>query len=482
MKKYLLHLKEKFILSIIVFILLSSSYLSGQSIKYDQVMGEENAKMVEAQMGLYDDQEMTTYLNKVGNKLVSNLEKPLFDYQFHLVPGLEPNAFALPGGYIYVTTGLIPLFENEDEFACILAHEIIHSNNRHSIKQIRKSILPSLLKVPGNLLGVVNNDLGELFNAPLEISNSLLFASYSRKFETEADNEGVALAAASGYSPKSMSDILIRMSYAIEIATGQKEQKSYFDDHPYTPDRNNNIKKQIVKYEIKHSKPVSDNFLKEFDGILFGTDPAFGVIEDNKFLHPVINFFIEFPKGWKINNRPTNVGAYHPNGKAAVFFSIENKGLNPQEAGKVFLTNLEEEYKSKLSSKGEYVLNSKKGYIISFTEKIEKITMYADVLWLPLDDKIFKIIGISPIEYRKKLETSAASLRNLTKEEKMSIKQNYIKLVKASKNETIESLSKRLKNKLNPKLTAIINSHNLNDKLKEGELIKIVLDKPFLSE
>ncbi|MEN8137389.1 MAG: M48 family metalloprotease [Bacteroidota bacterium] len=467
---------------IFVFCLISETPLNGQSIELDSYLGEENSKMVEAQMGIYDNESMNIYLNKLGNKLVSHLKEPLFEYQFHLVPDIAPNAFALPGGYIYVTTGLIPLLENEDELACILAHEIIHSNNRHSVRQLKKKILPSLLEIPGELLGVINRDLGELFNAPIKTSNSLLFASYSRKYETEADNEGIVLAASAGYNPYRLTEILSRMSSAIEEATGYKEEESYFADHPYTPDRNNNIKKHAAQIKVNYTKPVSSDFLHEFDGVLFGIDPSKGVIRGNEFLHPDLNFYVNFPTRWNIENQPSNIGAFSADGKAAVFFSLERQGLSPKDAGMEFVDKIDDKYRSYLTDNKNVEISGRKGYLVSFSEKSKKDNMYAYVLWLPLDDKVFKIIGIAPLEYKKELEASAASLRNLTSSEKESIKQYVVKIEKARENETISSLSKRTTNKLNDNLTAIINEKTIDEVLKKGELIKVVYEKGYLGK
>lgn len=457
-----------------------SSY--GQSLEFDRFIGEENAKLVESEMGIYDDKVMTAYIDKLGQKLVSHLDNPLFKYQFKLVPDFAPNAFALPGGYIYVTTGIIPLLKSEDELACILAHEIIHSNNRHSIKQIKKSIVPHLFEIPGKLLGLVNEDLGTLFNKPIKTSNKLIFASYSRKFETEADKQGITIAAAAGYNPYAMTLPLSRMDDAIEEATGYNASKSYFADHPYTPDRIKNIKSQAKNLNVGTSKPISNNFLFEFDGILFGKSPSKGIVRENKFLHPDFDFFIEFPVSWEIENELTNIVAYHPDQKAAVFLSLEKAGMTPEQAGKVFLENLDNKYKELITDSKTYNFKGKKGYLISYTETIKKETIYAYLLWLPLKDKLFKIVGITPIELRDELETSALSLRHLTNLEKQSIKQSYVKVVKARQNETLEELSNRTKNKLNLNLTRIINSINPGDTLEKGRLVKIILEKQYITK
>jgi predicted Zn-dependent protease len=451
----------------------------GQNTSLDQALGQENAKMVEAQVGLYDDAEKSAYLQELGDRLVDNLEEPLFEYQFHIVPHFMPNAFALPGGYVYLTTGMIPILETEDELACIIAHEIIHSNNRHSVQQLKKSILPRLLEVPGNLLGVLNKDLGALFNAPIQTSNALLFASYGRTFETEADNYGIQLAAKAGYDPDGMISSLERMSEAIEEATGMKEQKSYFNDHPYTPTRTKSINQTASKIDWEKKDPISENFLMTFDSVLFGNHPNQGVIRENQFLHPDLDFTIYFPQDWNIDNQPTNVGAYHPDRKAAVFVAIEEQGQTPLEAGYKFINSMDDKYRSKMTNNEPYELNGNEGYLISFTEKDGPVQMYAYVLWIPVEGKLFKMIGITPLENKAQLEETAASLRVLNKGEKDSFTIDLLRVVEAKDGETISSLSSRVGNVLNSQLTATINNLDEEEKLKQGELIKVVLAYPY---
>lgn len=467
-------------LSIILsFLLLTPFFSVSQNLDLDKELGAQNAKMVELQMGIYEDPARTDYIRRVGQRLISQLEKPLFEYQFHLVPDMAPNAFALPGGYLYVTTGLLPILESEDELGCILAHEIIHANNRHSIKQLKKSIFPRLLELPGNLLGLLNKDLGAIFNAPIQTSNALLLASYSRGFETEADIEGIKIAGSAGYDPNAMIRSLSRMSEAIEVAVGYKEEKNYFNDHPYTPDRTKTLAKNITKLDWESRDPIAENFLFEFDSILFGESPNKGVIRENQFLHPDLNFFVEFPEDWNINNQPSNVGAYHPERKAAAFVSLDDATLSPEEAAKLFMETSGNEYKDKLTDSQDYTINGLKGYLLTYQDRVEDMTMYAYLLWLPMDGKLFKLIGIAPIEYKPTLEKVGESLRILTNTEKKSFTINLMRIVKARNGETLRSLSERTGNVLNEELTAVINASDINEKLEKGEEVKIVKEYPY---
>lgn len=456
-------------------LLLFPLFSLAQSIELDKELGAQNAKMVELQMGIYEDPSKTDYIRNVGKRLISQLEDPLFDYQFHLVPDMAPNAFALPGGYVYITSGLIPILESEDELGCILAHEIIHANYRHSIKQLKKSIFPRLLELPGNLIGLLNKDLGALFNAPIQTSNALLLASYSRGYETEADIEGIKIASSAGYDPNAMISSLSRMSEAIEVAVGYKEEKSYFNDHPYTPDRTKTIEKNTTKLVWEAKDPISKNFLFEFDSVLFGQSPEVGVIRENKFLHPDLDFFIEFPEDWTIENQPSNVGAYHPERIAAAYVALDDPALSPEEAAQRFMETSGNEYRSKLTDAKEYMINDRYGYLLTFQDKIEGMTIYAYVLWTSLDDKLFKLIGIAPIEYKPILEKAGESLRALNSKEKQSFEINLVRVVKAREGETIKSLSERTGNVLNSDLTGVINSRDPDEVLLAGEYLKVVI-------
>ena len=149
---------------------------------------------------------------------------------------------------------------------------------------MRTSIIPNLLELPGAIVGtVVNDDLGNLLNTPIHTSNSLLLASYSRKHETESDTRGIELAGRAGYDPDAMAYILERLSRAIEVITNEKEKKSYFDDHPCTPDCVNKINKTPSKLNWEEKTKISEDFPTPLDGMVFGNNPYKGVFKEEVF-------------------------------------------------------------------------------------------------------------------------------------------------------------------------------------------------------
>ena len=464
---------------VIGLIIFSSNSLLAQSTKKDIELGEKGFKLAVNTKGLYNDSAMTAYLNKVGQKLVSQLDSALFEFKFFIVVDKSPNAFALPGGYVFITTGLIPIIENEDELACIIGHEIIHSNNRHTIRQIRKRIIPVVLTLPIDILGAFAPGVNAA-TAPIKASQSLLFASYSRKFEYEVDDQGIVLAAKAGYDPMALPDVLNRMVSFFENITGEKEKKNYFSDHPFTPDRGKNITELAKSIKISKSNKISQNFLKEFEGVIYGDSPAKGIIINNTFLHPDIDFYVEYPDNWTIKNSDTAVTAFSPQHDAALAISLDNANKTAEAMGKTYVKGLSKKYKKILKKSEPFKVNEAEGYLVSFQEVMFSDTTFAYVLWLPNGDNLFKITAMSNTEERKNLLKIAKSLRPLTDEEKASIKQNYIKIVVAKKGESFEELSKRNDSKIKSDLVAIINAHQKDDKLKDGELVKIVSEREYI--
>ncbi|MCG8578950.1 MAG: M48 family metalloprotease [Bacteroidales bacterium] len=453
-----------------------------QSINFDKQLGAENAKSVIGEMGIYNDADKTEYINKVGIRLVNELNDNPFEYQFHIVPEKTPNAFATPGGYIYITTGLFPLLQSEDELACIMAHEIIHAHKRHSVKQMKHSLLPMLLEVPGNLLGMLNENLGAIFNVPIETSNMLFMASYSRRLETEADMEGMKLATAAGYKPLALKDILQRMTTSVELVSGAEEERNYFNDHPYTPERLHKIELASKDLKPVNKQAVSTNFLNELDNVLFGESASNGVFIKNTFLHPYLNFKLTFPEEWVYQNQPTAVAAFHPMQNAGIAMGLEASQKNSEQLAHNFISQLSEKERSKILESRAYTINGENAYMITFQEETREGPIYAYALWMPFNKYMLKFSGIASVEKKEELKEVVYSLDSLSDADHKRIKSKKLKVVEAISGETIADLNKRVGNQLNAQLTAIINDKSVNEILNEHDRIKVVVELPYTAE
>ena len=468
---------KKNILAIVI-IIFSLHSVRGQSSDFDKKLGEKNFNKVVNTYGLYNNNSMTSYIDKVGQRLVAQLDSALFDYHFYIIDEEIPNAFALPGGYIFITKGIIPILNTEDELAGIIGHEIIHSNNRHTVRQLRKKILPGLLTLPINIVEKVVPGAG-ILTSPITTAKDMLYANYSRKFETEADEQGVTIAAKAGYDPLALTRALNRLSETIKYMTGEKEKRSYFANHPYTADREKNISSIAKNLEFSKTENITKDFVQEFSGIIYGSNPSKGVLKDNALIQGEKDIYIQYPKHWHVDNLDTLVSGYSPSKTTAYILSFEKNKLKPEEAAKKYIANAPKKYKKMIVKSEPTKINKTDGYIINLEEPSYNDTTFVSLIWFNKGDNFLKISTITDIKNNNTLKAITNSIRALNKKEKESIMVKYVNIEKANDNETITSLCKRTNNTTSVELISILNGIDANKKLNKGKEIKIILEKPY---
>lgn len=204
-------------------------------------LGTAEAKKIEILMGIVDDASLTAYITEIGQRLTDALPENETVYAFKIVDSETPNAFALPGGYVYVTRGLLAFLNSEDELACVIGHEIAHVAARHSVRQRTRSILASPFAIATGLAGaatsIIAPRVGGLIAGVGEVATGAVLAGYSREQEREADRIGMQLAAKSGWSPASMISMLDTLERDEKLASGHASETGFLDSHPAPPER-----------------------------------------------------------------------------------------------------------------------------------------------------------------------------------------------------------------------------------------------------
>ncbi len=449
-----------------------------QNTNLDQQLGKEGALQVEQQIGIYAHEPATAYIQEIGARLMAQLKAPLFEYKFLVVDMPEPNAFALPGGHVYISRGLLFLANNEAQIATVMGHEIVHSEQRHSVQQMQKNILPSLLQLPGTIVGtVVSEDLGRLINAPIASASQVFLSKYSRGHETEADKYGVMIAGKAGYDPAQFGVILTNLSKEVELLTGQQEKFSYFDSHPFTPSRVQYIEKQISKgnYTISPNLvPDKEAFLNKFDGMYFSQNPANGLFVGNNFMHPVLDLFVQFPSGWEQTNTPTYCGAVDTNQKGMIYLGLASENVAPEELGEKMAEKIRTEHNTEPKRAEKVSLNGLEAYLLSLTDTTGAEPVGIHQLWFKLNGITYELSGAAFDSEFSKLKETALSIRTLTEQEKNSIKVKVLRIVKAQEGESIDSISQRTNNAWNADMTALMNGIAKEKTFSEGDPVKIL--------
>jgi predicted Zn-dependent protease len=434
-------------------------------------------------MGLVDNHPATAYLKDIGKRLAAECEDDRFEFRLHVADQMEPNAFALPGGWIYFSRGILALANREDEVAGIMGHEMTHVTERHSAKQMARMRLPNLLMLPGRIVGgIVSDSLGNLINAPVSTLSGVTLAKYGRGHESESDEIGLELAARAGYEPSALADILVRLEKAVETITGEERKSSFFDSHPMTPTRAKDIRKRSKKATRSSRAPIAAyqaEFLKRLDGLIAGGNPANGVFLGNRFVHPDHGFSMLMPDGWTQTVTPRVGGAVKGEGEALVVIGVQGRGTDPSVPADAFKRRLEEEHGARPTEVRSVKIGDWTGKLFVLKDSTGGDPVSVFILWVAGNGLIYQAIAVAPESLRPVLRNSALSLRPATKAELEAVRALRLRVAVAKEGETIEALSARTGNAWKAKLTAVANDVEPGAKLTKGQLVKIAVFEPY---
>ena len=292
---------------------------------------EEHPKIIKEFGGVYDDPRIAGYVGSVGATLARASELPDLQFTFTVLNSDIVNAFALPGGYVYVTRGLLALASNEAELAGVLGHEIGHVTARHSAQRYSAAVASQLGVA---VLGIFAGGLGAQAGAA---AGQMALAGYSRDQESQADLLGIRYLSRTGYDVNGMPSFLAKLqaesALQAELAgrAGAADEFSLLQSHPRTADRVRDAIEQTKAQGVQPTGARTDaaEYLATIDGMYFGGDPDNGFIRGHTFIHPKLGFRFEVPAGFHIFNSATSVSARGPNG-ARVVFGAETR---PQTQG-----------------------------------------------------------------------------------------------------------------------------------------------------
>lgn len=286
---------------------------------------------VRKQYGVYDLPALQNYVNEVGQALAKKSHRPQLGYRFTVVDSPEINAFALPGGYIYITRGLLAYLNSEAELAAVLGHELGHVTARHGVQQYSAA---TAANVGAAILGALVPELGGQAGQTIMglLGNSLL-SGYSRDHELEADRLGAEYLARGGYNPQAMLKVIgvLKNQEIFDAAIAKqegREPRRYHGVFATHPDNDTRLQ-QVVGEAGRFAAPNADErrpaFLRQIEGMIYGDSPAQGIVRDNTFQHGDLGFGLSFPRHWRIRNQPDRVMATSPQGDALVELRLIEK-------------------------------------------------------------------------------------------------------------------------------------------------------------
>ena len=300
-------------------------------------IGRKMHPQILRQYGRYDDEVLQQYVSAVGQRIASTSHRPNLQYTFTVLDSADVNAFALPGGYVYVTRGIMAYLNSEAELAAVLGHEIGHVTARHSVRQQTGATAAGVgAMVVGILTG--SGDLANVANA----AGTALVRGYGRDMELEADRLGAEYLNRVGFEPEEMIDVvrLLKNQEMLEVQMARQENRQprvyhgVFSTHPDNDTRLKEVVRAAKKVENTQDRPDNrDAYLARLNGMPMGDSRAQGVVRGSRFYHGDLGFTLAFPTGWVVENQPAQVVAYPETKDAMIVVSAAAppQGVGPKE-------------------------------------------------------------------------------------------------------------------------------------------------------
>src|SRR3989441_6401694 len=377
-------------------------------------MGQQSDPQVREEYGTVDNAALQAYVQAMGRKLVAVSHRPNLEWHFTVVDSSVVNAFAIPGGDVYLTRGILAYLGSEAELAGVMGHEIGHVTARHSVRQITRQQLAQLGLGVGSALSPTFGQLGTAAQSGF----GLLFLRFSRDDEREADRLGVEYAARTACDPRQVSnffDVLGRLS----TANDRETIPGWLSTHPDPPERVQTTRmladEWIRRLGLTEERMIvnRDQLLRAIDSIVFGNDPREGFAEGNRFYHPKLEFQVDFPSQWRVDNTRDAVVAIGPQQAAQLQLTVPRvpAGMTANEYVRAFASR-----GMRPQALQNVTINGNRAVLASYLMRTEGGALGALAGFIEYQNQIFQIFGITPDFQRfgAEIERSIRSFQRVT--------------------------------------------------------------------
>ena len=442
-------------------------------------MGQQYDPQVVAEMGVYENADLQAFLTEKGNAMAARSHRPNLPWTFRLVDSEVVNAFAVPGGFVYFTRGIMAHFNNEAQFAGVLGHEIGHVTARHTVQQQSKQTLAQIGLIGGMIAVPELAQNGQSLMQGMQ----LLFLKFGRDAEEQSDKLGVEYSTEIGYDASEMAGFFS----TLDRLSGGAENRipTFMSTHPDPANREQRVGQLAQQYQAADQKTSydvgRDNYLRRIDGMLYGEDPKAGYVENGSFYHPDLRFQFRIPGQWKLINTPSQVQMISPDQKAIMQMQLA-QGTDPRAAAGQFIQN----NNVRVSNESGSSINGLNAYTIIGTaqqpaqqgqQQAPAIALEAS--FIAYGGNIYMLVGMSLQSdfrrYQRDIESAIGSFAELNDQSKINRQPERLRIVS---NDRSQTLQQALLGSGIPqgRLTefAILNGMELTETLPNGMLFKSI--------
>ncbi len=443
---------------------------SGQELQ----MGREGHQAVLQEYGLYNDAKLQAYVDSVGHRLARVSHLPNLEWHFTLLDDPTVNAFALPGGYIYITRGILAYLNSEAQLAGVLGHEIGHVTARHTARRVTQQELAGL----GLGVASIFSEGFQRYSSAAQQALSLVFLKYSRDDETQADQLGVDYSTKAGYDSRE-----IPATYAMLKRVGERagqRMPAFLSTHPDPGDRENRTRALATQATVGKTGLVirGNAHIERLEGVVYGTDPRQGYFDGTRFYHPELGFEITFTSGWKTQNSRSAVVAVEAQQRAGMQLGIAKPaGSSPADHVRALASS------GQITDArgGSETIGGWPAWVgnVVVTRRDGSRAILATAFVQRRSDQMFEIVGSSAQPgdaLEAQIFAAARSLRSLTDPSRLAVKPDRVHVVRVARSGPFEQVVQGLgPQAVDVEETAIINNVQRDENVLTGQVIKTVL-------
>jgi len=434
-------------------------------------LGKQTDVQVRKQYGVYEDHKLNAYLSDLCQRLAKVSHRPNLPYKFEIVDASAVNAFAVPGGYVYFTRGILAHLNSEAELAGVMGHEIGHITARHSAQQYSRGQLAQFGLVVGGLF------LPDLVSGAAQMGVGMLFLRFSRDNERQADELGVAYASRAGYDANELAaffETLERMN----PGSDRSGLPGWFSTHPSPEDRVVAVRREAAAWKqklgTKDLKVNREAYLRHIDGLVYGDDPRQGYVEEGMFYHPDMTFQFPVPAGWKVNNTHSQVQIINENKDGGIIFSVATAASPKDAAAKFVQAN-----RASVLASDSITVSGFSAHRIVCDVRGQSGTIRVVSYFIQRDKSIFTFHGLSNSssfdKYVNTFERTMRGFKELADSRKINVKPDRIRLRTTKAAGTVESGLRALgipKDETGD--VALLNGMELKETLPANTLVKVI--------
>lgn len=436
-------------------------------------LGRRSDEEIVRTLGLYPNQALQAYVDEIGQRLAATSERPDLPWTFRVLDDDVVNAFALPGGFVYVTRGILAHLDSEAELAGVLGHEIGHVTARHGVERLSKAQLTQL----GLGLGVaLEPELGR-YSDLAEIGLGALFLKFSRDDERQADDLGLRYVRREGYAAREMIEVFEVLERVSRARGPEGRIPGWLSTHPTPANRIERLSGQVGEEADADvlATVARERYLGQLDGLVVGPDPRQGFFRGGTFYHPELAFRLDFPDGWQTSNQRQSVSARAPDDDALVTLALIEQ---PSAAAAV-----EAFFADTSVSPGRELdatfggLRAEAGYFS--VERSEADDLAGVVAFVEHGDEVFRILGLTLAGRLERLApvlaSSVTSFRPVTEPAILDVEPRRLDIVRLGRALTVAQFARRYPSTVDVETLARLNqADGPGAPLPAGALVKRV--------